>query len=98
TSSPSSRRPVNALRRIMVSVFIAVFALAALAQPADAHAKRSYHKASHHRSNAYTPGSAYLIMDSDTGLILAQSNANTPLHPASLVKTMTLLLTFEALQ
>jgi len=37
-------------------------------------------------------------MDADTGAILAQSNANAELHPASLTKTMTLLLTFDALQ
>lgn len=33
--------------------------------------------------------SAYVLMDYDTGTILAQSNANTPLPPASLTKMMT---------
>jgi D-alanyl-D-alanine carboxypeptidase len=99
TSSPFFRRSMSALWRVMASVFVAVFVLTSMAQPADARAKRTSHKkASHHKSKPYTPGSAFLIMDSDTGLILDQSNANTPLHPASLVKTMTLLLTFEALQ
>lgn len=32
---------------------------------------------------------AYVLMDYDTGTILAQSNANTPLPPASLTKMMT---------
>ena len=43
------------------------------------------------------PGQAMFLLDSDTGLILAQDNPDAELHPASLTKTMTLLLTFEAL-
>lgn len=37
-------------------------------------------------------------MDADTGMILHESNADKPLHPASLTKVMTLLLAFEALE
>lgn len=40
---------------------------------------------------------ASIVMDAATGEILSQSNADKPLHPASLTKAMTLLLTFEAL-
>lgn len=40
---------------------------------------------------------ASLVMDADTGMILSQRNADKSLHPASLTKMMTLLLTFEAL-
>ena len=39
---------------------------------------------------------AYCIIDADTGLVLAQQNMNEELHPASITKVMTLLLTFEA--
>ena len=41
---------------------------------------------------------ASIVMDADTGLILHQRYANKSLHPASLTKVMTLLLTFEALE
>ena len=40
---------------------------------------------------------AYCIIDADTGLVLAQQNMNEELHPASITKVMTLLLTFEAI-
>ena len=40
---------------------------------------------------------ASIVMDADTGMILSQRYADKPLHPASLTKMMTLLLTFEAL-
>lgn len=41
---------------------------------------------------------ASVVMDADTGMILHQRYANKVLHPASLTKVMTLLLTFEAIQ
>ncbi|HOO82389.1 MAG TPA: D-alanyl-D-alanine carboxypeptidase family protein, partial [Alphaproteobacteria bacterium] len=44
------------------------------------------------------PKYASIVMDADTGLILHQRYANKSLHPASLTKVMTLLLTFEALE
>lgn len=44
------------------------------------------------------PRYAAIVMDADTGAILHQSNADKVLHPASLAKIMTLLLTFEAIE
>lgn len=44
------------------------------------------------------PKYASIVMDSDTGTILHQRYANKSLHPASLTKIMTLLMTFEALE
>jgi len=41
---------------------------------------------------------ASIVMDADTGQIIHQRHANKSLHPASLTKVMTLLLTFEALE
>ncbi len=41
---------------------------------------------------------AAIVMDADTGVILHESNADKKLHPASLVKIMTLLMTFDALE
>lgn len=47
---------------------------------------------------AGNPKYASIVMDADTGLILHQSGADKVLHPASLTKMMTMLLTFEALE
>ena len=44
------------------------------------------------------PKYAAIVMDADTGQILHQRYANKSLHPASLTKIMTLLMTFEALE
>lgn len=41
---------------------------------------------------------ADIVMDAVTGEILHQRNADKPLHPASLTKMMTLLMTFDALE
>ncbi len=43
------------------------------------------------------PKYASIVMDANTGMILSQRYADKSLHPASLTKMMTLLLTFEAL-
>ena len=48
-------------------------------------------------SIAAVAGGAYFIMDGKTGRVLASNNADTPNHPASLTKMMTLYLTFEAI-
>lgn len=62
---------------------IAVTAAGTIAVPAQAQSNPRY---------------AALVMDADTGVILHQSNADKSLHPASLVKIMTLAMTFDALQ
>lgn len=41
---------------------------------------------------------ANFLMDARNGAVYAQSNADTPLHPASLTKMMTLYLAFEAVE
>ena len=41
---------------------------------------------------------AALVMDARTGEVLHARNADTPLHPASLTKMMTLYIAFEAIQ
>jgi D-alanyl-D-alanine carboxypeptidase (penicillin-binding protein 5/6) len=43
-------------------------------------------------------GQAHIIVDADTGRVLASSNADVLNHPASLTKMMTLYMTFEALR
>lgn len=44
------------------------------------------------------PKYAAFVMDSDTGAILYQKNADARRHPASLTKVMTLILLFDALE
>lgn len=44
------------------------------------------------------PKHAALVIDGPTGMILEQSEADKTVHPASLTKMMTLLVTFQALQ
>ncbi|KFE33698.1 serine hydrolase [Thioclava atlantica] len=41
---------------------------------------------------------AALVMDMRTGEVLYSKNADTPLHPASLTKMMTLYITFQAIE
>lgn len=41
---------------------------------------------------------AAMVMDARTGEVLHSRNANTPLHPASLTKMMTLYLAFQAVE
>ncbi len=64
-------------------LFILSFAVLGSANTADAKGNPRY---------------ASIVMDADTGLILHQRYANKSLHPASLTKIMTLLMTFEALE
>ena len=41
---------------------------------------------------------SYVLMDSDSGFVIAEKNMNQRLQPASLTKLMTLYLTFQALK
>lgn len=65
-----------------VVIFVGFFALAANAEVA---------------SPPTLANAAYVLMDYDTGEILAQKNADTPLPPASLTKMMTSYLVEQAL-
>lgn len=44
------------------------------------------------------PKYASIVIDADTGAILSQRYANKKLHPASLTKVMTLMITFDAIR
>lgn len=73
-------------------IFMCVFAagLGALT-PGDAWAAKKK------KAPANNPLYASIVVDSDTGVILHQSNPDKKLHPASLTKVMTLLMLFEAM-
>jgi D-alanyl-D-alanine carboxypeptidase len=58
------------------------------------HAVRVHHSA---RAEDYSPPSASIVVDGNTGQVLEASNPDAPRHPASLTKIMTLYLLFERL-
>jgi len=69
-----------------------------LSDPADA---RSRHRRHTHRAVAaerYEPAYAAIVVDANTGAVLHSSNPDSPRHPASLTKIMTLYLLFERLE
>ena len=80
--------------RISTLLILFAFVLAlGLADPSSAFAK-SKKKAAPTVNNKYSS----IVIDAETGAILAQANPDKVLHPASLTKLMTLALTFEALE
>jgi D-alanyl-D-alanine carboxypeptidase len=50
-----------------------------------------------HHAEEYSPPTASIIVDGNTGQVLEASNPDAPRHPASLTKIMTLYLLFERL-
>ena len=66
------------------------------------HAARGHHRRHHHARAHVLPVSAdapnaELVIDADSGLVLAVANPDQLVHPASLTKMMTLYLAFRAL-
>jgi D-alanyl-D-alanine carboxypeptidase len=62
----------------------------------DAHARgRRAHRAA---AESYQPPPASIVVDANSGAVMQASNADSPRHPASLTKIMTLYLLFERLE
>lgn len=78
----------GALPRIVMVCLVAGLILAPV--HADARSKKARKSTENHKYAA-------IVLDADSGQILSESGADKRLHPASLTKIMTLLLTFEAL-
>jgi D-alanyl-D-alanine carboxypeptidase len=98
----------NGLRYGVVSLAAIVAVLTITSDAADArhhrrlrvHYVSSHHvaRAHHHaRAEDYSPPSASIVVDGNTGAVLQASNPDAPRHPASLTKIMTLYLLFERL-
>ena len=71
--------------------------ISSIASNADARGRR------HHRHHAvaadsYEPSYASIVVDANSGAVLQATNADSPRHPASLTKIMTLYLLFERLE
>ena len=67
---------------------VAVIAATAFSSNAEARRRRSN----------YRPPTASIVVDVNSGKVLEASNADSPRHPASLTKIMTLYLLFEQLE
>ena len=77
----------------LLILLIFIFAVGVM-DTSSALAKSSKKRTSSGANNKYSS----IVIDAETGAILAQANPDKPLHPASLTKLMTLLLTFDALE
>lgn len=80
------------MRRGLAVVLIAAVIFSIVLPPAIAEAATKKKATS-----SYNPRYAAIVIDADSGAVLYERYADKSLHPASLVKMMTLLLTFEAL-
>src|SRR3990172_12463728 len=72
-----------------------IFAVSAIASDADARGRRRAHRAA---AESYQPPPASIVVDANSGAVMQASNADSPRHPASLTKIMTLYLLFERLE
>ncbi len=73
-----------------------VIALTAIASDADARGRRKRHRAA--PAQSYQPPTASIVVDANTGKVMQATEADSPRHPASLTKIMTLYLLFEKLE
>jgi D-alanyl-D-alanine carboxypeptidase len=75
---------------------VTLLAVAAFVTSADAAGRHHRHHAA--ASESYEPPFASIVVDANSGAVLQATNADSPRHPASLTKIMTLYLLFERLQ
>ena len=75
---------------------VTLLAVAAVTTSADARGRRHRHHAA--AAESYEPPFASMVVDANSGAVLQATNADSPRHPASLTKIMTLYLLFERLQ
>jgi D-alanyl-D-alanine carboxypeptidase len=71
-----------------------IFAITSLSGTADA--RRSRHRPQ--PAESYQPAYASIVVDANSGAVMQAANADSPRHPASLTKIMTLYLLFERLE
>jgi D-alanyl-D-alanine carboxypeptidase len=99
------RTTLASSRTLRVCVLgLATFTTAILITSDSAEARRYRHRhvVSHHRSHvaseSYSPQFSSIIVDGNSGAVLASNNPDGSRHPASLTKIMTLYLLFERLE
>ena len=75
----------------------AIVAFTVIGGDADARPRKARAKSAN-AANAYSPPTASIVIDGNSGAVLHASNADATRHPASLTKMMTLYLLFERLE
>lgn len=91
---------INTLQLIAHLCFIVCFCLSVVFCPTDVLAntkKSSKRTVPKKKEQPYEPPYAHIVVDSSTGRVISQQNADASLHPASLTKIMTMLMVFDAL-
>jgi D-alanyl-D-alanine carboxypeptidase len=73
-----------------------LLAVAAITTDAEARGLRHRHYAA--AAESYEPSSSSIVVDANSGAVMQATNADSPRHPASLTKIMTLYLLFERLE
>jgi D-alanyl-D-alanine carboxypeptidase len=68
----------------------------AVTSAADARGRR-HHRVRTAAADSYQPSYASIVVDANSGAIMQETNADSPRHPASITKIMTLYLLFERL-
>ena len=71
-----------------------IFVITSLSDTADA--RRGRHRPQ--PAESYQPAYASIVVDANSGAVMQATNADSPRHPASLTKIMTLYLLFERLE
>jgi len=94
------RTEVLVQRRLRWSAFglATLLAVAVITTDADARGRRHHHR--HHAvaAESYEPSYSSIVVDANSGAVMEATNADSPRHPASLTKIMTLYLLFERLE
>jgi D-alanyl-D-alanine carboxypeptidase len=75
-----------------------IVAATAISSDADARGRHHRHRAAPATAERYEPATASIVVDANTGAVMQATNADSPRHPASLTKIMTLYLLFERLE
>jgi len=74
-----------------------LLAVAAIADNAEARGHRHGHRVTA-AAKSYEPSYSSIVMDANSGAVMQATDADSPRHPASLTKIMTLYLLFERLE
>jgi D-alanyl-D-alanine carboxypeptidase len=87
------------MRGVAIALASLLAATFVLTDHADARSRRSRAKAVKHvKAERYNPPYAAMVVDANSGAILYSENGDSPRHPASLAKIMTLYLLFERME
>ena len=92
----------RALRICVLGLATITTAAAFTTSSADARRYRHRHSARHHHhsesNESYSPAFSSIMVDANSGAVLASNSPDAQRHPASLTKIMTLYLLFERLE